>query len=65
MNKILGFVGNGNMGRAMMGGIINAGLFKPENVIVSDINEKGLKAVKEEYGVKTTVDNKEVAKEAD
>lgn len=65
MNKILGFIGNGNMGRAMMGGIINAGLFKPENIIVSDINEKSLKEVKEEHGVKTTVDNKDVAKEAD
>lgn len=65
MSRTLGFIGNGNMGRAMMGGIIKAGIFAPENIIVSDINEKGLGAVKEEYGVKTTVDNKDVAELAD
>ena len=65
MSKKLGFIGNGNMGRAMMGGIINADVFAPENIIVSDIHEEGLKAVKKEYGVNTSLDNKDVAKFSD
>jgi len=65
MNKIIGFIGNGNMGQAMIGGIVKAKLVATENIIVSDLNEKGLKDTAEKYGVKTTTDNKEVAKYAD
>jgi len=65
MNKIIGFIGNGNMGQAMIGGIIKSNIVKPENIMVSDLNEKGLKDVAEKYEIKTTTDNNEVAKNAD
>ncbi|MCT4605776.1 MAG: pyrroline-5-carboxylate reductase [Marinisporobacter sp.] len=65
MSKIVGFIGSGNMGKAMMGGIIAGKVFSPEEIIVSDLNEKSLAAVEEEYGVQTTTDNNEVAKKAD
>lgn len=65
MSKVLGFIGNGNMGKAMIGGIIGADLFKPEEILVSDIFEEGLKRTREEYKVLTTTDNKDLAKKAD
>ncbi len=65
MNKIIGFIGCGNMGGAMIGGIIKANLFSPENVIVGDLNEKSLEQCVERYGIRTTTNNNEVAKAAD
>ncbi len=65
MDKIIGFIGCGNMGKAMMGGVVNSKLISPENIIVSDGYQGSLDFVKNTYGVKTTMDNKEVAKNAD
>lgn len=65
MKKTIGFIGCGNMGRAMIGGILNANLVTPESIIVGDLNEKSLDETKLEYGIKTTTDNNQVAKFAD
>ena len=58
---IFGFIGSGNMGGAIIGGIINSDIASSENVIVSDKNEQALKKINEKYGVKVTSDNKETA----
>jgi pyrroline-5-carboxylate reductase len=65
MKKVLGFIGSGNMGQAIMEGIIRAKIFSPETIFVADISEKILEAVSEKYEVRTTTDNNEVAKKAD
>lgn len=65
MNKTIGFIGSGNMGGAMIGGIIKAGLTARESIYVSDINEDSLARVRESYGVNTTTDNAELAKVCD
>lgn len=65
MNKVIGFIGCGNMGGAMIGGIIKAGLSSPDDIMVGDLNEKSLEACAEKYGIKTTTDNNEVAKASD
>ncbi|NMM61812.1 pyrroline-5-carboxylate reductase [Clostridium sp. P21] len=65
MNKVIGFIGCGNMGGAMIGGIIKANLSSPDSVIVGDLNEKSLEACAEKYGIKITTDNNEVAKVSD
>ena len=49
----------------MIGGIIKASLTAKENIYVSDINEASLNKMKESYGVNTTTDNAELAKECD
>ena len=64
MNNI-GFIGGGKMASAIMKGIINSGFCPKENILVSDKNEQALLNLKEEYGVKTTVDNIEVVKNSD
>ena len=65
MNRKIGFIGSGNMGGAMIGGIIRAQLVNKEDIFVADISEKNLEIVKENYGVRTTTDNAEVAKSCD
>jgi len=65
MNKKIGFIGCRNMGQAMIGGIVKSGITLPENIMVSDKNESFLNKVKEQFGVLTTVDNKEVASFSD
>ena len=61
----IGFIGCGNMASAMIGGIINKGLYKAEEIIVSDALEESLTRAKENLGVMTTSDNKEVVEKAE
>ncbi|MDI6921915.1 NAD(P)-binding domain-containing protein, partial [Clostridium botulinum] len=65
MNKVIGFIGAGNMGQAMVGGIVNSKLVVPENIVLSDLNEKALAAANEKFGVRVTTNSDELAKEAD
>lgn len=65
MKKIIGFIGSGNMCQAMIGGIINSKLVDPTNIIISDLDEKKLNSISKKYGVLTTTDSKEVAKQSD
>lgn len=65
MSRILGFIGGGNMGQAMMGGIIGANIFAPEHIMVADLNEKCLHNIADKYGVKTTTSNVELATASD
>lgn len=65
MDKIIGFIGSGNMATAMMGGILNSKLVSSTNIMCSDPSKEKLEALNEKYGVITTVDNCEVARKSD
>lgn len=65
MDRILGFIGSGNMGQAMLGGILESKLLQGNQIIVSDLDEQKLQAVAETYGVQTTTDSRELALKAD
>lgn len=65
MNKNIGFIGSGNMAKAMIGGIIKSGLVKSENIITSDLNENTLKSIKSEFNINTTTKSEEVVKDSD
>lgn len=58
----IGIIGAGNMGEAILKGILKKN--KPENIIVSDINEKKLSFIKKRYKVKTG-NNKDVVKNSE
>ena len=60
----IGFIGCGNMGSAMIGGILKKGIFSKEEIIVSNLTEEGSKRSREKLGVVTTRDNCEVVKNA-
>ncbi|ADZ83327.1 pyrroline-5-carboxylate reductase [Cellulosilyticum sp. ST5] len=61
----IGFIGAGNMAKAMLGGILANGIFNKEEIIASDASEACLKAIEDSLGISTTTDNKIVAKQAD
>ncbi len=64
-SKIIGFVGSGNMGAALINGLISSGSAKPENIICSDVNERQLKNLEDKFKVATTTDNLEVVQKSD
>ena len=63
--KKIGFIGSGNMGEALVSGLVLSKAAKPENIICSDIDEDLLKDVKNKYGVNTTTDNMAAAQKSD
>lgn len=65
MNKIIGFIGTGNMGQAMIGGIISSNIVGKEDIIISDTNPTKLKETYGKFGVKTANSNILVANLAD
>lgn len=62
---VIGFIGCGNMAQAMIGGILNQKLCVEDEIIASAKTEKTIQKVKEQYGIKITLDNKEVVQQAD
>jgi len=59
--SIIGFVGGGNMAEALIKGIIAAGLYKPENIFVSDIRPERLDFLAKEYHVQPVDKNANLA----
>lgn len=65
MEKVIGFIGGGNMGGAMIGGIVESKVAPAEKIIVSGPHIERINKFKEKYGVVITTDNIELAKKAD
>ena len=65
MDKIIGFIGTGNMAKAIIGGILTAKLAQETQIICSNNTSDKLEEAKKAYGIITTLDNKEVAQKAD
>ncbi len=60
----IGFIGCGNMGSAMIDGILKKGIFEKDEIIVSTLTEAGRKRSEEKLGVRTALNNKEVVRSA-
>lgn len=65
MTKTIGFIGCGNMAKAMIGGIVTSKLYSPQKIMVSNPSNPSLQEVKEKFKVITTNDNMKVAEYAD
>lgn len=61
----LGFIGTGNMASAIMGGVINNNIFKPEEIIGADLFAPGRERAKAQFGIEVTASNKEVVEKAE
>ncbi len=61
----IGFIGLGNMGSAMIGGIIKNRIVDPSDIIGSDSSKKRAEQVAKEYGITAISSNTEVAGRAD
>lgn len=65
MAMIIGFIGLGNMAKAMINGILTKGLVAPEEIIGSARTQETCDRVKKEFEIEVTTDNVKVASAAD
>lgn len=64
MNNI-GFIGAGNMARAIIGGILKSNLIDKSKIIASAKSKNTIDRVSKDLGIQTTMDSKEVIKNSD
>ena len=62
--KKVGFIGAGNMAGALIKGLINAHLYTPQEIIVSDALPAQLRTIKRRYQVEGTQENRAVVQQA-
>jgi len=65
MDINIGFIGAGNMGSAMMKGILASGIINPENIYVHDIDKEKLETLKSENHINIASSNMELVKKCD
>lgn len=63
--KRVAFIGCGNMGSALISGILESELISKDKVLVTDIRPKRLEYIREKEGVSTTEDNREAVEKSD
>jgi pyrroline-5-carboxylate reductase len=61
----VGFIGGGNMGEALIKGLVAANLVPPEAIYASDVRVDRLRTLEQQYGVQLVQDNAELVREAD
>ncbi len=61
----IGIIGLGNMGGAILGGIVEKGLVAASDIYGFDVNEELKKNVSKKYGINAASSNEEVIKDAD
>jgi pyrroline-5-carboxylate reductase len=64
-DKKIAIIGSGNMGEALISGLVASGSSNAEHIICSDTRQEKLIKIKEEYGVNTTSDNLEAVKSSE
>lgn len=65
MCKKIGFIGCGNMGSSMLGGLIDKEFLSKENFFVSAKSEESKKRLEEKFGVNVKSKNIDIVKESD
>ncbi len=58
----IAFLGSGNMAEAIIKGLLDAGLYKPEALLASDPSEKRLTYLEQSYKIGTTHSNREAVR---
>ncbi len=64
-NKQVGILGTGNMGEALIHGLLHGHVCRHEQIICSDTRPERLKVARDSHGVRTTSHNVEVVKQSD
>lgn len=65
MHRKIGFIGTGNMARAMISGIMKSGYARPDEVIASNRTDAKLLDLQEQFGIEIAGDNRTVAQKSD
>jgi len=63
--KNVGFLGAGNMGEAMIKGLLQAGVVPPETIRATDVRSDRLDQIARQYGVSTAPNNAALVRESD
>ncbi len=63
-NITIGFIGTGNMGTAIIGGIIDAGICSPDAIRAFDVDASRLSKIAEKYSIQQSISNAEVVRES-
>lgn len=61
----LGFIGSGNMGQALIKGIVNSGIVSPNRIYVFDLNREKLDLLTKSIGITALASGREVAEKSD
>ena len=61
----IGFIGLGNMARAVIGGMLDKGIVKPEDICGSAKTEATRKKMEDSCKIRTASSNREVAEQAE
>jgi pyrroline-5-carboxylate reductase len=64
-DRKVGFIGTGNMGEALIKGLILGHVCRPDQITCSDVRPERQKEIRETYGVKVTSRNVDVVKQSD
>ena len=64
-DKIITIIGTGNMGEALVSGLIGSKSSRPKNIICTDIRQDKLRSIKADFKVRTTTNNLKAVAEAD
>ena len=64
-DKKIGIIGTGNMGEALVSGLISSQTSSPDNIICADVREDTLESIKDKYGVITTTNNIDAIKQSE
>ncbi len=64
-DKKICILGTGNMGEALVSGLISSASSKPQNIICTDVREAKLNEIREKYSVQTSADNLEAVAKSD
>ena len=63
--KKLCMIGSGNMGKAMVRGILKTGLLKPEEIVMTDLNAYVVEDLERELGIVGCTDNREAVADSE
>ncbi len=63
--KKVGFVGAGNMGEALIKGLLAANLVPAESIYATDVRLERLKELDRQYGIQISADNTEIVRHSD
>lgn len=64
LSERIAILGTGNMGEALLGGMLRAGLVSKDQVVATGTREERLLELRERWGVTTTWDNRAAARDA-
>jgi pyrroline-5-carboxylate reductase len=64
-NRTIAVIGLGNMGGALVSGMLRAGVVKPQHILATDIDQDRLVKAHEDWGIRTSGDNRQAVGEAD